>query len=83
MGVIDINSRDVLLDEKKLENILIYDISYTTFMGSMQLGISFNEVDSFTKINDGIRYLVLFSYLYDEIYNRIKYLISEKRWYYR
>ena len=27
---------------------------------------------------DGIRYLALFSYSYDEICNRIKYLISEK-----
>ena len=28
MKVIDITSRDILLDEKKYENILIYDISY-------------------------------------------------------
>ena len=46
MKVIDINSRDMLLDEnvfEKFENILIYDISYTTFMGSMPLRIRRNR----------------------------------------
>ena len=33
---------------------------------------------NFFKMFDGIRYLALFSYSYDEICNRIKYLISEK-----
>ena len=34
MAVEDIDSSDLLLDETKYENILIYDISYKTFMGS-------------------------------------------------
>ena len=59
MSVIDINSRDNLLNEKK-ENILIYDISYKTFVGSISLHIRFHEIDWFIKIYDGIRYLVLF-----------------------
>ena len=59
--------------KKKYENILIHDISYkTTFMGSIPLRIRFDKIDGFIKIYDGIRYLVLFSYLYDEICNRIK-----------
>ena len=64
---------------KTYENILIYDISYKPFMGSKPLRIWFDEIDGFIKIYDGIRYLVLFgSALYDAIYNRIRYLISEK-----
>ena len=47
-------------------------------MGSIPLRIRFDKIDGFIKIYDGIRYLVLFSYSYDEICNRIKYLISEK-----
>ena len=34
MRVIDIDSSDILLNEKSYENILIYDISYKTFMGA-------------------------------------------------
>ena len=47
-------------------------------MGSIPLRVRFDEIDGFIQIYDGLRYLVLFSYLYDEICNRIKYLISEK-----
>ena len=43
MRVIDINFVDILLDEKKYENILIYDISCKSFMGSIPLCISFDE----------------------------------------
>ena len=39
MEIIDINVKDLLLEKKRFENILIYDISYkTTFMGSIPLG---------------------------------------------
>ena len=34
MKAIDINFSDILLNEKSYENILIYDISYKTFMGA-------------------------------------------------
>ena len=41
--------------------------------------ISFDKMDGFIKIYDGIRHLVLFNHLwYDKIYDRIRYLISEK-----
>ena len=77
--IIDINFRDILLDEKRYKNILIYDISYkTAFMGSIPLHNRFDEIDGFIKIYDGIRYLVLFSYLFHEISNRTEYLKSEK-----
>ena len=45
-------------------------------MGSIPLHNRFDEIDRIIKIYDGIRYLVLFTYLYDEICNRIKYLLS-------
>ena len=48
-------------------------------MGAKPLRIRFYEIDGFIKINDGIRYLVLFGPgRYDAIYNKIRYLISEK-----
>ena len=41
--------------------------------------IWFEKIDGFIKIYDGIRYLLLFDpESYDETYNRITYLISEK-----
>ena len=52
-------------------------------MGSIPLRIRFDEIDGFIKIYDGIRYLVLFSKRwYDEICDRIRYLIR-KKWCYR
>ena len=48
------------------------------------LRIRFDEIDGFIKIYYGIRYLVLFSSSwYDKISDRIKYLISKKKWCYR
>ena len=79
MRVIDIDFSDILLDEKSYENILIYDISYKTFIGAKPLRIRFDEIDRFIKNYHGIIYLVLFGpERYDVIYNRIRYLISKK-----
>ena len=48
-------------------------------MGAKQLRIRFDKIDGYVKIYDGIRYLAIFDYWsYDEICNRIRYLISEK-----
>ena len=81
---IDTNSSGILLDEKlykeKHENISIYDISYKISTDAKPLRIKYGEIDGFIKINNGIRYLVLFDYSWlDKICDRIKYLISEKR----
>ena len=83
MRVIDIDFSNILLKKKKsyktYENILIDDISYKIFMVSKPLRIRLNEIDGFINIYDGIRYLVLLgSGLNNTIYNRIRYLISEK-----
>ena len=49
-------------------------------MCSIPLRIMFDEIDGFIKIYDGIRHLVLFGGdFYDEICDRIKYVISKKR----
>ena len=59
MRDIDLYSDDILLEKKSYktyENILIYDISYKTFMGSIPMRIRFDKIDGFFKIYDGIRY---------------------------
>ena len=43
MAVIDIGFSDILLNEKSYENISIFDISYTTFMGAKPLRIWFKR----------------------------------------
>ena len=47
-------------------------------MGSKPLHIRFDKIDEFIKIYNGIRYLVFASETHNEIYDRIRYLISEK-----
>ena len=82
MRVVDIDFDNILSDErsyKTYENILTYGSSYKNLMGEKPLHISFDKVDVFIKIYDGTRYLVLISSgWYDEIYNRIRFLISER-----
>ena len=46
-------------------------------MGKKPLRIWLDKIDGFIKIDDEIRYLVLLRY--NEIYDRIKYLISKKK----
>ena len=45
MGVIDINFRNILLDQKKKKKTFIQKY----FMGSIQLHIRFDEIDGFIK----------------------------------
>ena len=69
-----------LIDEKPHEDILIYDISYKTLIDPKRLRIRFDKIDGFIRICDGTRYLTLFhSEKYDNIYDRIRYLISLKK----
>ena len=53
-----------------------------TFIGAKPLHIRFEKIDGFIKIYDGTKYLILSgperSERYDEIYDSIKYIISEK-----
>ena len=81
--VVAIDFGNILLDQKSCktyESILIYDISYKTFMGAQPLRITFDEMDRLIKIYGGIKCLVLFgSGLFDAVYTRIRYLISEKK----
>ena len=53
-------------------------------MGAKPLCIWFEKIDEFTKVYDEIRYLALFGpERYDTMYSRIRYLVSDKKWYYR
>ena len=79
----DLDFSDILLNKKSYktnENILIYDILCKTFMDPKPLSIRLDEIDGFIKIDDGIRYLFCFGFgLHDAIYNRIRYLLNEKK----
>ena len=71
------------LDEKsykeKCKNFLICGISYKTSNGEKTLCSRFDQIDTFIKVHDKIRYLVLFDYSRcNNIFDKIKYLISEK-----
>ena len=69
----------ILSDEKSSESILVYEISYKNLIGGKPLRVRFVKVDGFIKVYDGTRHLVLFGpEKYDAIYNRIRYLISQK-----
>ena len=80
----DIEFRNLLLDKKSYEtyeNIFIHDISSisSTSKGAKRLRVGFDKIDKFIKINNKIRYLILFDYSYfDKICDKIKYHISEK-----
>ena len=41
---------NILIDEKPHKNILIYDISYKTLIGSKPLRIRFDKIDGFIGI---------------------------------
>ena len=46
----DFDIDNILIDEKSQKNILIYDISYKTLIGSKPLRIRFNKIDRFIGI---------------------------------
>ena len=50
----DFDLDNVLVDKKSHENILIYDISYWTFLDP-----KLDKIDWFIRIYDGTRYLTL------------------------
>ena len=67
----DFGLDNILIDEKLHKNILIYDISYKAFIGSKPFRIRFYKIDTFIRIYDRTRYLILFySEKYDVIYDR-------------
>ena len=74
----DFHPDNILIDEKSHENILMYDITLKTLIGSKPLRIRFDKKDRIIKIYDGTRYLTLFGTKTMTICDRI-YHISAKR----
>ena len=77
----DIHFVDILLDEKKYENVSVNNVSYKTSTDPKPLRIMFNKIDGFVRVLDcEIKHFVLFDYgLFHRICDKIKYLISEKK----
>ena len=73
----DFDFDDILLDKKSFENILIFDISHKPLIDAK------DKVHGFIRVYDGTKYLVLFRPAkYDIIlYHKIRYLLSEEKWY--
>ena len=79
MRVVGIDFDDILLNEKSYKSILIRNTLCKTFIGAKPLHIRFEKIDGFIKIYDGTKYLILSGpERYDEIYDWMKYIISEK-----
>ena len=58
---------------------MVYDISYKILIGEKPLSIRFDRLNRVIGVDDGTRYLVLFSCeKYYANYNRIKYLTNQK-----
>ena len=58
---------------------MVYGISYKTLIGAKPFCIRFDKVDGFIKVYDEAIYLVFFGpKKYDALFNRIRYLISQK-----
>ena len=75
----DFDLDNVSIDQKSRKNVLIYEISYKTLVGSKPLRIRFDKIDGFIRFYDRTKYLTLFgSEKYDVIYDRIRYLINLK-----
>ena len=69
------------MTQKNTKSTLIYDISYKTSTGAKPLRVMLVQIrlDGFIKIHDGVRDFVLFDCSwFDNICDRIKYLIGEK-----
>ena len=77
----DIYSVEILLDKKVYEDISVYDILYKTSTDPKPLGIRFDKIDGFIRVgSDEFKNFVLFDHgLFDEICDKTKYLISEKK----
>ena len=90
--IIDINSRNIILNKNKYEKNLVYDILYKTFLVWILLHIRFDEVDGdllkfIMKLGIWcclvvifvIEFMIIFEYYeFMIIIYRIKYLISKK-----
>ena len=80
---IDIYFGNILLAEKSyktFENILVCKISCKTFMSSISLCIRFDKIDTWIKIYDGIRYLVILDRnWFEKICDNIKYFVTKKK----
>ena len=57
--IADFDLDNILIDGKLYENILVYNISYKSLIDSKPLRIRFDKIDGFTRVYDGVRYLVL------------------------
>ena len=69
----DFDINDILIDEKRYKNVLVYNILYTSLIDSKPLYIRFNKIDGFISVYDGTRYLLLFgSEIHYYIYNRVR-----------
>ena len=80
-----INFSNVLLHKKSYKNISVYNISYESPTSPKPFSIKFNKIDEFIISFDGkTKHLVLFDHgLLDKIFDKIKYLVIKKKWYYK
>ena len=49
----DFDLDNYLMDEKSYENILVYNVSYKTFIGAKYSRIMFDKADGLIRVYDG------------------------------
>ena len=75
----DFDFGNILLVKKPYNNNFIHNISCKNLIGAKPLQFRFSKEDEFLRFSNRTRYLLLFCpEKYDVIYNRIRYLISQK-----
>ena len=75
----DFDFDDILINEKSLKiRSISYQNSYQILIDAKLLPIRFDKIDGFIRTYDGNRYLVFGLEKHGAIYNRIRYLISQK-----
>ena len=58
--LVDFGLDNILINEKLHKNILIYNVSYKTLIGSKPLWIRFDKIDGIIRIYDRTRYFTRF-----------------------
>ena len=76
MGVGDFNFNNILLDENSYGGILVYDISYKTFMGAKGLRVRFHQVNGLLKFMIVVLHEFYLQHFLNKPYPNVKIILA-------